>query len=358
MPPPRGIYILRQFLGVSRVRERALTHQSLLPIYSHSSKGPLRQHSTVPNAPCEIPPGHLETKTHVMGWEKIQTQVEPYFKTNWNFVSEKERKGLLSIGLPHAFCKSFPSTLNNRVGVTCKMLYLSLLIDDQLEKMSFAQMLSYRHRTMEVALGSVKPDISISREWMLYDTLQIMRGMDKRLANRVARGFCQLLKAMTSPERNSITNLESYFQFREVDSGRTFFTALIRFGANLHLNDTELMKSKPFESIAFRHFSIINDIYSWERESRVSQTISTDGAKPFSSVYIVAKDTRQPFSICQRLLYDYCRGIELDFKQAVDGLREDGSNVLTPQLESYLRNLEFFMSGMEAWSQLTARYKK
>lgn len=212
--------------------------------YAHLSKGRVRQYSTAPNTPCEVPPSKLKTKSHHLGWEKIQAQVEPYFSTNWNFASEKKKQGLLAIGLSRAFTNAFPLTLDNRIGVTCKMLYLSLLIDgwscfnarpwviadkqiDQLEKMSFPQMLSYRHRTMEVVLGTYKPDISISREWMLYDTLETMRGMNKTLANDAARGFCQLLKAMTSQERASISDLEAYLEFREVDVGRTYAESAI-----------------------------------------------------------------------------------------------------------------------------------
>jgi aristolochene synthase len=198
-----------------------------------------RQHSTEQNAPCKIPATQLETKAHSLGWETIQAQVEPYFSQNWKFSSEAKRKGFLAIGLSRAFSNSFPLTLDDRVGVTCQMLYLSLLIDgkilswaldtehvltaitDQLEKMSFAQMLSYRHRIMQVVFGTVSPDMGTSHEWMLYDTLQTMRTIDKRLANDVARGFCQLLKAMTSQERGSISTLGSYLDFREVDVGRT-----------------------------------------------------------------------------------------------------------------------------------------
>ncbi|KAJ5339687.1 hypothetical protein N7452_006415 [Penicillium brevicompactum] len=325
--------------------------------HAHLSKGRVRQYSTAPNTPCEVPPSKLKTKSHQLGWEKIQAQVEPYFSTNWNFASEKKKQGLLAIGLSRAFTNAFPLTLDNRIGVTCKMLYLSLLIDDQLEKMSFPQMLSYRHRTMEVVLGTSKPDISISREWMLYDTLEIMRGMNKTLANDAARGFCQLLKAMTSQERASISDLEAYLEFREVDVGRTFFTALMRFGANIHLTKAQLAQTKTLESTAFRHFSIINDIYSWEREWKLAQATSADGARPFSAVFILAKETNQPFSVCKESLYEYCRDLELGFKQALDGLRHDGSPELTPEMDKYVQSLEYFMSGMETWTQWTPRYQ-
>lgn len=95
----------------------------------HLSKRQARRHSTVQNIPCEIPPSKLNTKSHRLGWEKIQTQVEPYFTTNWKFAGEKEKQGLLAVGLSRAFSNAFPLTLDNRIGVTCKMLYLSLLID-------------------------------------------------------------------------------------------------------------------------------------------------------------------------------------------------------------------------------------
>ncbi|CAI7620725.1 unnamed protein product [Penicillium bialowiezense] len=302
-------------------------------------------------------PGDTQ-RSHRLGWEKIQAQVEPYFTTNWKFAGEKEKQGLLAVGLSRAFSNAFPLTLDNRIGVTCKMLYLSLLIDDQLEKMNFPQMISYRHRIMEVVLGSSKPDISISREWILYDTFQIMRGMNKPLADDVARGFCHLLKAMTSQERASISNLEPYLEFREIDFGRTFFTALMRFGANIHLTKAQLSQTKALESTAFRHVSIINDIYSWEREWKVSQATLTDGAQPFSAVAILAKETNEPFPVCKKSLYDYCRDLELGFKQDADGIRHNGSHELTPEVEKYLQSLEYFMSGMEIWSQWTPRYRQ
>lgn len=137
-----------------------------------------------------------------------------------------------------------------------------------------------------------------------------------------------------------------------------FFTALMRFGANIHLTKAQLSQTKSLESTAFRHVSIINDIYSWEREWQVSQATLTDGAQPFSAVAILAKETSQPFPVCKKSLYDYCRDLELGFKQDADGFRHNGSLELTPEVEKYLQSLEYFMSGMETWSQWTPRYRQ
>ncbi|KAJ5199648.1 hypothetical protein N7491_009554 [Penicillium cf. griseofulvum] len=321
--------------------------------YIYSTNKSARQYSTAQNVPCEIPASRLESKTHPLGWEKIQAQVEPYFGNNWSFASEKEKKGFLSVGLSRAFVHSFPLTLDDRIDVTCKMLYLSLLIDDQLETLSFTQMWSYRDRIMKVALGTASPDRRICLEWMLHDTVMAMRSMDEALANDVAHGFCQLLQAQTSEERSTIKTLGSYLKFREIDVGKPFFTALIRFGAKLYLTTNELKQTAALESIAFRHFSVMNDIYSWEREWKVHQANQTDGANPVSAIYIFANETGLPYTACKRMMYSYCRELELALKQFKDEIYTEN---LTHELEMYIKGLEYFMSGIELWSQWTPRY--
>ena len=217
------------------------------PIFSshvYSIDKPIRQFSTVENVPCKIPVSQLESKTHPLGWVRIQAQVEPYFGNNWNFASEKDKKGFLCLGLSRAFSYFFPLTRDDRIDVTYKMLYLSLLIDgefsrpeggrgnlmtlemDQLEKMSLTEVLSYWDRVMKIVLGTASPDRSICLEWMIHDTVMVMRSMDEVLAYDVAQGFCQLLQAQTSQERTKIETLGSYLKFREIDVDRPY--ALLR----------------------------------------------------------------------------------------------------------------------------------
>ncbi|OQE44342.1 hypothetical protein PENCOP_c002G04633 [Penicillium coprophilum] len=321
----------------------------------HSINKPDRQYSTAQNIPCEIPASQLESKTHPLGWERVQAQVEPYFGNNWSFASEKEKKGFLDLGLSRAFSHFFPLTLDDRIDVTCKMLYLSLLVDDQLEKLNFKQMLSYRDQVTKVALGTASPDRSICLEWMLHDTIMAMRSMDELLANDVAQGFCQLLQAQTSQERTTIKTLGAYLKLRETDVGRPLYTALIRFGAKLCLTTTELKKAAALESTAFRYFSVVNDIYSWEREWKVYQANPTDGAQPFSAIYIFANETGLSYKACKRLMYSYCRELELALKQSRAEIRTEK---LRHELELYIKGLEYFMSGIELWSQWTPRYRQ
>ncbi|KAJ5951832.1 uncharacterized protein N7479_010245 [Penicillium vulpinum] len=352
------VCVWKQLENGRRFQMRLIVNQPMFSSYIYSTNKWVRQYSRAQNVPCDIPASQLESKTHPLGWETIQTQVEPYFSNNWEFASDKEKKGFLSLGLSRAFSHFFPLTLDDRINVTCKMLYLSLLIDDQLEEMSFTQMLSYQDRVMKVALGTARPDKSICLEWMLHDTVMAMRSMDEVLANDVAQGFCQLLQAQTSQERTTIKTLGSYLKFREIDVGRPLYTALIRFGAKLYFTSAELKKTATLESIAFRHFSVINDIYSWEREWRIYQANPTDGAQPFSAIYILANETGLSYTACKRLMYSYCRELELTLKQSHDEIRHNSTEGLTHELEMYSKGLGYFMCGVELWSQWTPRYRQ
>ncbi|KGO68077.1 Terpenoid synthase [Penicillium italicum] len=224
--------------------------------------------------------------------------------------------------------------------------------------MSFTQMLSYRDRIMKIALGTASPNRGICLEWMVHDTFMAMRSMDEVLANDVAQGFCQLLQAQTSQERTTIKTLGSYLEFREIDVGRPLYTALIRFGAKLDLTTAELTKTTALESTAFRHVSVMNDIYSWEREWKVYQANPTDGAQPFSAICILANETGLPYTACKRLMYSYCRELELNLKQSTDEIRHNSMESLTHELEVYIKGMEYFMCGIELWSQWTPRYRQ
>ncbi|KAJ5629484.1 hypothetical protein N7528_003141 [Penicillium herquei] len=207
------------------------------------------------------------------GLEAIQTSIEPYFQKNWKFASEKERNGFFTLGIARAFSEFFPLVLNDRVDVTGKMHYFAFLIDDQFDKMNTVDMLSYRERVIKIAHNKISPNRSNCVEWMLFDTTKTLREIDEALSDDLVEGFCALLRAQTAPERASIKHLGPYLEWREIDAGRTFYTALMRFGGNLHLTTTELTQLSELESCAFRFVGVLNDVYSWEKSGRRTSLI-------------------------------------------------------------------------------------
>lgn len=82
-------------------------------------------------------------------------------------------------------------------------------------------MLLYRERVIRIAHGEETPDRDICIEWMLSDTLQIIRDTDGVLAKDFIEGFCTLLGAQTAEERLTVAHLGPYLAAREVDVGRT-----------------------------------------------------------------------------------------------------------------------------------------
>jgi aristolochene synthase len=129
------IYVRRPWIGTRQARTSVFNiYRPCFQTHHHLRTNPAKQYSTTPEAPFKIPPTQLGNKTHPLGWDGIQTQVEPYFDINWKFASEKEKKGFFSLGLSRAFSNSFPLTLDERVGLTCKMFYFSLLIDGKICK--------------------------------------------------------------------------------------------------------------------------------------------------------------------------------------------------------------------------------
>ncbi|KAL2006010.1 hypothetical protein VTN00DRAFT_9664 [Thermoascus crustaceus] len=304
--------------------------------------------------PYDIPPSRLQSRVHPLGEERIKAEAEKYFEENWNFDSEKKMRGFFSIGMSKAYSLFFPLTLDDRVDMTNRMLHLSLLSDDKLEKMSLEEMTSYGNRLIQIAEGTAEPDNSIPDERVTHETLQLMRATDQKLTDDVAEAFIILVRKQIGAERLRIEHLGPYLEYREEDVGRSFFCALLRFGAAIHLSPEELQIVEGIERNAFRHVGIMNDIYSWNREFRVHQQEQSEGSLPFSAVHVLSMETKLSYPACKRLLYTYCRELELAHEDMVREIRDKSK--MSQRLEQYIKGIEYFMRGVEIWSQWTPRY--
>ena len=123
------------------------------------------------------------------------------------------------------------------------------------------------------------------------------------------------------------------------------------------MSPSELQQTSALESTAFRFMGVLNDVYSWDKEWKAYQEHSTDGAQLFSAVYVLAQETGLPYPACKRLMYKYCRELELVLKKSAAEIRESAGGTLRPEMEKYIKSLEYLMSGIELWSQWTPRYR-
>ncbi len=129
-------------------------------------------------------------------------------------------------------------------------------------------------------------------------------------------------------------------------------SALMRFVMKLELTQEELNAVRDVDLNCSKHISVINDIYSWEKELKQSQSSTEEGSVLCSSVQVVAKECNIDIEASKRVLWSMCREWELVHLALTEKKKRDARfEVLT-----YCKGLEYQMSGNEMWSQGTKRY--
>ena len=104
-----------------------------------------------------------------------------------------------------------------------------------------------------------------------------------------------------------------------------------------------------------KHISIVNDIFSWEKELRASQTGHQEGSVLCTAVKILADSTSLGIEGSRRVLWSMVREWEdLHNEMVARKLAEGCSQAAI----AYMKGLEYQMSGNEYWSRTTPRYNQ
>ncbi|KAM7188760.1 Isoprenoid synthase domain containing protein [Rhypophila sp. PSN 637] len=257
--------------------------------------------------------------------EEVAQEVDNYFLQNWNFADERARKTFLKAGFSH----------DGRIHYACRLLTVLFLIDDILEDMFFADGEALNNRLMELSKGPqfASPDREIPAEYIIYDLWESMRYHDLDLANE---------------------ELGRYLQYREKDVGMALLSALMRYSMELRPTAAELAALKPLEENCSKHISIVDDIYSYEKEVIAAQTGHKEGSFLCSAVKVLSAETALGIPANKRVLRSMVRGWELIHDAMVEGLAAEG--VDSQNVKDYVRGLQYQMSGNEQWSRTTPRY--
>ena len=134
-------------------------------------------------------------------------------------------------------------------------------------------------------------------------------------------------------------------------------SALMKFSMGLNLPSAQQELVRPLEQNCSRHISIVNDIYSFEKELKASLTMSEEGAVLCSAVKLVSDEAGMGIEAAKRVLWSMVR----EWEKIHDSLARDvcSSEVGeggTERLCNYVKGLELQMSGNEIWSRTTPRY--
>ena len=121
----------------------------------------------------------------------------------------------------------------------------------------------------------------------------------------------------------------------------------------LKMTQTELSGMISLERNCSKHISIVNDIFSWEKELRASETGHHEGSVLCTAVKILADSTSLDIEGSRRVLWSMVREWEEMHNEMVAQKLADGCGQAA---KDYMTGLEYQMSGNELWSQTTPRY--
>ncbi|KAJ0120939.1 aristolochene synthase [Diaporthe amygdali] len=313
------------------------------------------QNETQPHRPSPTVPAPLFTPKIHPRVAEVAAEVDAYFLKHWPFENGKARKKFVAAGFSTVTCLYFPVALDDRIAFACRLLALLFLVDDLLEDMSLEDGSAYNERLILLSRGTAAPNRSIPVEWITYDLWEELRACDRELADEILEPVFTFMRAQTDKSRLDIKELGEYFKYRERDVGKALLSALMRFSMKLQVSHEELQSVEEIEMNCSKHISVINDIYSWEKELKASQTGHKEGSALCSSVSVLSAGANLEYSASKRVLWAMCREWEFVHEELVEK-RLSSSQPCSTNLRAFMKGLEYQMSGNEAWSETTPRY--
>lgn len=130
----------------------------------------------------------------------------------------------------------------------------------------------------------------------------------------------------------------------------------MRFSMGLKIDKSDLAIARPVEKNCSKHISVLNDIYSYDKEVIAAKTGHKEGGALCSSVQILALEADVDATAAKRILWSMCREWERCHLKLVAKVEKEKQQQASPALRAYMKGLEYQMSGNEQWSQSTLRY--
>ncbi|KAI4087877.1 MAG: hypothetical protein LQ344_006502 [Seirophora lacunosa] len=279
--------------------------------------------------------------------KEVTKEVDQYFIDNWGFENEKQIQKFRDAGF---------STVTCCQSITRRLQPILMEID-LLEDMSLEDGKAYNENLIPISRGDVLPDRSKPAEFILYDLWESMRAHDKELADEILEPVFTFMRAQTDPARTdgSVRELGPYLEYREKDVGKALLAALMRYSMALYVTPDELESVEEIERNVSKHLSVVNDIFSWEKEVLASQSGHEEGSVLCSSVQVMASEAEIETAAAKRVLWSMCREWERRHSELEAGYKKrkpaPSQSILT-----YVKGLEYQISGNEQWSETTKRY--
>ncbi|KAL8792089.1 MAG: hypothetical protein Q9195_005344 [Heterodermia aff. obscurata] len=295
--------------------------------------------------------------------DEVCAELDAFFATYWPWPNEKARQKFLATDTNRWGCWSLPLVKDDRIVDSVKVNTLLFLLDDIAENMSLEEGKVFYQRLILLALGKAVPNREDAYEWITYDTFASMRAVDEEQTNAIVQDAILCITAQVDPARKQCVGMGQLLRQRYKEGGVRFVASVIRYGMDLRISDASMEKIKQMEVIYSSFGMIVNDIYSYHKELRAYKEGGMEGGELLNAVEMQAHETGTSYPAAKRVLWVVCRELELlylDKAQAltremdVEGL--EGKGEKNGDMRSYLKALEYVMSGNEKWSEYTERY--
>lgn len=129
----------------------------------------------------------------------------------------------------------------------------------------------------------------------------------------------------------------------------------MRFSMALNMSSEELAGMVELERNCSKQISVVNDIYSFEKELLASQGGHEEGSVLCNAVKILASGASLSVPGSKRVLWAMTREWEDVHDEMVAEKIAAGCGQAA---KDYMKGLEYQMSGNEQWSMTTPRYHK
>lgn len=174
-------------------------------------------------------------------------------------------------------------------------------------------------------------------------------------SNTILATYLDMLACHCDPARGSSATLRDYLVFREVDVGMPICRELLYWTDDLPLTAAESALLAPLERIANYHVSIMNDVFSFEREWKAAKTLG-QGAVLVNGVRILADEMGVSVGAAKRLCFALARAWEVEFLEMAESVMSGVEGEEAVRLARAVKGIERRMTGAEGFSWRTSRY--
>ncbi|KAK4171459.1 putative terpene cyclase [Triangularia setosa] len=301
-----------------------------------------------------IPPSILSEAVLHPDHENIDRDVMTYLVNTWEWPSEKHKKAFVSWNLSEVVLFMFPTGETERAKLACELLLLGFLMDDHFDKNTLsanASIVSSLHSLLSSPTTST-PQTTIDT---MHATLFAKFSAYPNSAP-ILEAYLDMLDCHCIPSRgpSSLSSLKEYLKFRETDVGMPICVELLYWTdpslSSITAQDRQLLR--PMEKVANYHVSILNDVFSFEREWKAAES-NNEGGALVNGVAVLAEEANISLMAARGLCVALVRAWEVEFlKLAEEVVPVDAEARLRRAVEGIKRR----MSGAEAFSWRTRRY--